>query len=183
MPESLRSATRQPTTVRSPPQLESDPSSAATGEKPRQQDRPSTATHNFFKNVCNPMTQQFRSLGYLRQNVGVCSDARLCPTLATLWTIAHQVPLCTGFPRQEYWSGLPHPPPRDLPDPGIKPKLSHLLYWQVDSLLMSHLGQPLQQTDDLHSYPHPNPETVSLLQTQRRGTRVPMKSGSLMSRR
>ena len=26
-----------------------------------------------------------------------------------------------GFPRQEYWSGLPFPPPRDLPDPGIKP--------------------------------------------------------------
>ena len=26
-----------------------------------------------------------------------------------------------GFPRQEYWSGLPFPPPGDLPDPGIKP--------------------------------------------------------------
>ena len=27
-----------------------------------------------------------------------------------------------GFPRQEYWSGLPFPPPGDLPDPGIKPE-------------------------------------------------------------
>jgi len=27
-----------------------------------------------------------------------------------------------GFSRQEYWSGLPFPPPGDLPDPGIKPK-------------------------------------------------------------
>jgi len=27
-----------------------------------------------------------------------------------------------GFPRQEYWSGLPFPSPRDLPDPGIEPK-------------------------------------------------------------
>ena len=40
---------------------------------------------------------------------------------ATLWTVAHQVPLSMGFSRQEYSSGLPCPPPRDLPDPGIKP--------------------------------------------------------------
>ena len=32
-----------------------------------------------------------------------------------------QGPLSMGFPRQEYWSGLPFPPPGDLPDPGIKP--------------------------------------------------------------
>ena len=36
-------------------------------------------------------------------------------------TIAHQAPLSTGFSRQEYWSGLPSPPPGDLPDPRIKP--------------------------------------------------------------
>ena len=35
---------------------------------------------------------------------------------------SHQVPLSMGFPRQEYWSGLPFPSPGDLPDPGIKPK-------------------------------------------------------------
>ena len=40
---------------------------------------------------------------------------------ATLWTVACQAPLSTGFPRQEYWSGLPFPPPADLPDPGSKP--------------------------------------------------------------
>ena len=40
---------------------------------------------------------------------------------ATPWTIAHQALLCMGPPRQEYWSGLPFPPPRDLPDPGIVP--------------------------------------------------------------
>jgi len=38
---------------------------------------------------------------------------------ATLWTVAHQAPLSMGFSRQEYWSGLPLPTPRDLPDPGI----------------------------------------------------------------
>ena len=40
---------------------------------------------------------------------------------ATLWSIACQVLLSMGFSRQEYWSGLPCPPPGNLPDPGIKP--------------------------------------------------------------
>ena len=40
---------------------------------------------------------------------------------ATPWTTAHQAPLSLGFSRQEYWSGLPCPPPRDLLDPGIEP--------------------------------------------------------------
>ena len=39
----------------------------------------------------------------------------------TLWTVAHPAPLYMRFSRQEYWSGLPCPSPRDLPDPGIKP--------------------------------------------------------------
>ena len=38
---------------------------------------------------------------------------------ATPWTVAHQTPLSMGFYRQEYWSGLPSPTLRDLPDPGI----------------------------------------------------------------
>ena len=38
--------------------------------------------------------------------------AKLCPTLVTPWTIAHQDPLSMGFSRQEYWSGLPFPSPR-----------------------------------------------------------------------
>ena len=40
---------------------------------------------------------------------------------AILWTVALQAPLSMGFSRQEYWSGLPCPPPRDLPDPGMEP--------------------------------------------------------------
>ena len=39
----------------------------------------------------------------------------------TLWTVACQAPPSMGFPRQEYWSGLPFPSPGDLPDPGIQP--------------------------------------------------------------
>ena len=38
-----------------------------------------------------------------------------------LWTVACQALLSMGFSRQEYWSGLPCPPPEDLPDPGIEP--------------------------------------------------------------
>ena len=46
------------------------------------------------------------------------SHVQLC---ATQWTTARQAPLFMGFSRQEYWSGLPCPPPGDIPDPGIKP--------------------------------------------------------------
>ena len=40
---------------------------------------------------------------------------------ATPWTVARQDPLSKKFSRQEYWSGLPFPPPGDLPDPGTEP--------------------------------------------------------------
>ena len=39
----------------------------------------------------------------------------------TPWTVAYQASPSMGFSRQEYWSGLPFPSPRDLPDPGIEP--------------------------------------------------------------
>ena len=54
---------------------------------------------------------------------------------ATPWTVAHQAPQSMGFPRQEYWSGLPFRPPGDLPDPGIEPESPAL---QLDSLPLSH---------------------------------------------
>ena len=40
---------------------------------------------------------------------------------STPWTVAYQAPLSMGFSRQEYWSGLPSPPPGDLPHSGIEP--------------------------------------------------------------
>ena len=46
--------------------------------------------------------------------------AQLCLTFVTPWTLAHQVPLSMGFPRQGYWSVLPFLSPGDLPDPGIE---------------------------------------------------------------
>ena len=64
------------------------------------------------------------------------------------WTVALQVPLSIGFSRQEYWSGLPCPPPEDLPNPGIKPESSPSPALQVDSLSLSHQGSPQTQYSD-----------------------------------
>ena len=61
---------------------------------------------------------------------------------ATRWTVAHQAPLSMGFSSQEYWSGLPCPPPKDLPDPGIKPECPVAPTLQLDFLPLSHRGSP-----------------------------------------
>ena len=58
---------------------------------------------------------------------------------ATLWTVACQAPLSTGFWGQEYWSGLSFSPSGDLPSPGIESMSLCLLHWQVDSLPLSQL--------------------------------------------
>ena len=63
-----------------------------------------------------------------------------CPTLATPWAVAHQVPLSMEFSRQEYWSGLPFPPPGDLPDPGMEPRFPACR--QIPYHL-SHQGSPM----------------------------------------
>ena len=77
-------------------------------------------------------------INLLTYEVKSLSRVRLC---ATPWTVAYQAPPSMGFSRQEYWSGLPFPSPRDLPNPGIKP------------------GSPALQTDALPSEP---PDTSSL---------------------
>ena len=62
----------------------------------------------------------------------------------TPWTVAHHAPLSMAFSRQEYWSGLPCPPPGNLPEPGIKstsPKL------QAGFLLLSHQGSPIDSQE------------------------------------
>ena len=64
-------------------------------------------------------------LFYISVSHSVMSDP------VTPWTVAHQAPLSMEFPRQEYWSGLPFPSPRDLPDPEMEPRSPAL---QADSL-------------------------------------------------
>ena len=54
--------------------------------------------------------------------------------LVTLWTVARQAPLSMGFSRQEYWSGLPCPPPGHLPTQRSNSHLLCLLHWQAGSL-------------------------------------------------
>ena len=62
---------------------------------------------------------------------------------ANPWTVAHQAPLSMGFPRQEYWSGLPWPPPGDLPDPGIE---------LLSPALAGRLFTPSATWEALHNY-------------------------------
>ena len=57
--------------------------------------------------------------------------AQLHPTLCDPMTVARQAPLSMEFSRQEYWSGLPFPSPKDLPNPGLEPRSPAL---QADSL-------------------------------------------------
>ena len=62
----------------------------------------------------------------------------------TLWTVVCKAPLSMGFPRQEYWNGLPFPPSGDLLDPGIEAASAVASAWQVDSLPTEPLGKPYQ---------------------------------------
>ena len=82
-----------------------------------------------------------------KQSTGsVCASMLSCfsqvQLFATLWTIVHQALLPMGFSRQEYWSGLPCPPPGDLPNPGIEPESPVSPAFQAVSLLLSHQGNP-----------------------------------------
>ena len=58
---------------------------------------------------------------------------------ATPWTVAYQASPSMGFPRQEYWNGLPFPSPANLPDSGIKPRSPAL---QADALPSEPPGKP-----------------------------------------
>ena len=75
----------------------------------------------------------------------VCMLSRFShvPLFVTSWTIAHKPPLSMEFSRQEHWSGLPCPPPGDLPDSGIE-LMSPAL--QADSLPLSHWEAPIVYT-------------------------------------
>ena len=76
------------------------------------------------KMSCIPANQNSPLKSY--STVGGDLVTKSCPTLPTC-----QAPLSMGFSRQEYWSGLPFPPPGYLPNPGIEPRSPAL---QADSL-------------------------------------------------
>ena len=79
-------------------------------------------------------TWQCLGNGSLLSNHKAVSNSFVIP-----WAVAHQTPLSMGFPRHEYWSGLPFPSPGDLPDPGMEPWSPAL---QADSLPTEPLGKP-----------------------------------------
>ena len=79
--------------------------------------------------------------------VCVCVHALTCmlnhfshvKVFVPLWTVALQTLLLSmGFSRQEYWSGLPCPPPGDLPNPGTEPTFPMAPALQADSLALRH---------------------------------------------
>ena len=61
---------------------------------------------------------------------------------ATPWTVACHAPLSMRFSRQQYWSGLPFPPPGDLPDSRIESRLLYLLHCRQILHQLSHRGSP-----------------------------------------
>ena len=79
---------------------------------------------------------------YLHKYAGMPKSLQSCLTLCDPWIVVCQAPLSMEFSRQEYWSGLPCPPPGDLSSPGIEPTSPWLLHWQMDSLPLSHQGSP-----------------------------------------
>ena len=79
------------------------------------------------------MNTQLRSFSRVNESCSVMT------CFMTPWTVVCQIPLSIGFPRRDYWSGLPFPSPGDLPDTMIEPKSSAL---PADSLLSEHKGSP-----------------------------------------
>ena len=87
------------------------------------------------------------------RSLSLCILSHFSPIwlFATLWTVAHQALLSTGFSRQEYWSEFPCPPPGDLPDPGTEPVSLMSPALQADSLPLSHQGSK----STIHQYKYP----------------------------
>ena len=83
-----------------------------------------------------------KQIGHILPCAAVLNHFSHVQLFATLWTVVHEAPLSKGFSRQEYWSGLPCPPPGGLPDPGIEPASPVTPALQVDSLLLNHLESP-----------------------------------------
>ena len=86
------------------------------------------------------------------QCIHMCVDAKLlqaCPSLCDPMDCSppgHQAPLSMGFSRQEYWSGLPCPPPGNLPHPGTEPTSPVSSALQVDSLPTLPPWKPLKES-------------------------------------
>ena len=72
--------------------------------------------------------------------MGLCAQTLSVRASAIPRTVPRQAPLSMGFSRQEYWSGLPFPPPEDLPDPGIERSNPGLPHCRQMLYCLSHQG-------------------------------------------
>ena len=82
------------------------------------------------------------TLKVIRERACACSVASVLSNSANPWTLACQAPMSVEFSRQEYWTGLPFPPPGDLPDPGTKPTSPVPPALQVDFFTTEPPGKP-----------------------------------------
>ena len=75
-----------------------------------------------LKSIKACLRDQLQQVLLVHLNMPLCACCHFSHVqlFATPWTVAHQAPVSMGFSRQEYWRGLPFPPPGDLPAPGIK---------------------------------------------------------------
>jgi len=95
----------------------------------------SLGLNNFLWAVCH--------YSYFLNIMRICAKSlESCPTLCGPMDCSPPGSSVHGFSRQKYRSGLPCPPPGDLPDPGIKPVAPVAPAMLADSLLLSHWGSP-----------------------------------------
>ena len=105
----------------------------------------------FLSNILHLSSSSSRYLAIITPCTFCIYKINLCAVLsrvqlfATPWTVARQAPLFVGFFRQEYWSGLPFPPPGDLHDPGIEPTSPLSPALQADSLPAESSGNPFKK--------------------------------------
>ena len=105
--------------------------------------------HDVSRERCLLSWSQTESQNHrLRFSISQTESNHVACLLSCTWlfltprTVAHQAPLSTRFPRQEYWRRLPFPSPGNLPNPGM-PYLLPLLHWQVGSLPAEPQGSEL----------------------------------------
>ena len=99
--------------------------------------------HGALKLRGSMYTWFFFTVYVLRVCVHACCGFSRVWLFVTPWTVAHQAPLSMGFSRQEYWSGLPCPPPGDLSDPAMEPESPIFPALQTDSLPVSPWASPM----------------------------------------
>ena len=80
-------------------------------------------TEQFIGQKLSPDSRGRKVSSLYWRSVCMWSGFSCVPLFVTPWTVACQGPLSMGFSRQGCWSGLPCPPPGDLPNPGTDPRL------------------------------------------------------------